>query len=348
MVKQRSSKLLTQVRFLSSLFVFFMSNFFLRVNSLFFKKNVIVGFSLVIASFLCYTQLNFFLNFQLINFLKISCMWFILFLFSYLLYFSFILLFKKSKYSKFTTAIIKFWKRSLTIFWCLEFFLFFLVIYLTINASQEPAFFLDQSFFIKNFEPSLKNYFFTNIYIVSIIILFKHKNSLSFVNVSLNYLLNIFGLILFLLFLFNEFSQFFFVVSYYSFLDWSFDNLNLFLDIDSSKILTLLHYLNFCVLLKFWHFFVIFLFFLFFLLNGDHKRNFSTSLQSSLIQNLYIYCILSGSMNLIWFKHFFFLPVYSNLHVSIIGTDKITFFFTFIFECIEILYSLLFFFAAAV
>ena len=60
--------------------------------------------------------------------------------FTYLLLSGYVFFFKKYKYSKYTTAMHRYWRRTFSIFWLLEGFLFLVFLYLTMFANQEPFF----------------------------------------------------------------------------------------------------------------------------------------------------------------------------------------------------------------
>ena len=61
----------------------------------------------------------------------------------YLFFSGFVFFFKKYQYRLYTSAIQRFWRRSLIIFWAIESTLFITFIYLILNANQEPAYMYD-------------------------------------------------------------------------------------------------------------------------------------------------------------------------------------------------------------
>jgi hypothetical protein len=63
----------------------------------------------------------------------------------YLLFSGFVFFVKKYQYRFYTTAIQRFWRRTLLIFWVIEGSLFIVFIYLAFNASQEPVYVYDNT-----------------------------------------------------------------------------------------------------------------------------------------------------------------------------------------------------------
>ena len=56
----------------------------------------------------------------------------------YLFISGFVFFFKKYQYRLYTSAIQRFWRRSLMVFWIIEGSLFSVFVYLIFNSSQEP------------------------------------------------------------------------------------------------------------------------------------------------------------------------------------------------------------------
>lgn len=301
--------------------------FYIFYIKCFFILNAIQKFKNYIFKLVCYAVLSLAVSIQLFFFFesfffyeaRLVFNWFVLVLFSYTLFFSLILLFKKSKLSKYTTIISRFWKRTLAIFWALEGFLFIFFMYATLNTSQEVIFYIDQSFFIKNFQNSWKTVlsFFGLIYFSIFIIKLLNLINNHYLASNNLYKPIIFGF--FIYFLYIEYAQFFYVISSYGAADWIFDNLSWVLDVDNSKIRTYLHYVNLCVILKFWHFYLIMFYFIFLALNDSPLKDISTSTLNGLTQNIIIYFILSVIMYMYWFKHFFKIvlaEVYNYLYIN--------------------------------
>ena len=81
---------------------------------------------------------------RLLPFNKIIFEWTLIIMFLYWLLSGFVFFIKKYQYSKFTSVIQRFWKRTYIIFWLIESGVFLTFFYLTLNASEEPTYMYDQ------------------------------------------------------------------------------------------------------------------------------------------------------------------------------------------------------------
>jgi hypothetical protein len=84
----------------------------------------------------CFIYYSFFL--KSLPFSKIFAGYIILGNMFYLLISGFVFFYKKYQYRLYTSAIQRFWRRTLIIFWAIEGSLFICFVYLIFNASQEP------------------------------------------------------------------------------------------------------------------------------------------------------------------------------------------------------------------
>lgn len=81
----------------------------------------------------------------------------------------FVFFVKKYQYSRYTSVIQRFWRRSYILFWGIESCLLLVFFYLTINASQESSYMFDQGHFIKTHLFSWKLFLFKAILSVALI-----------------------------------------------------------------------------------------------------------------------------------------------------------------------------------
>jgi hypothetical protein len=79
-----------------------------------------------------------------------------LLMFFYWLISGFVFFIKKYKFSKFTSVVQRFWRRAYILFWLLESCLLLVFLYLTLNASQESVYSLDQIAVFKAHTSSVK------------------------------------------------------------------------------------------------------------------------------------------------------------------------------------------------
>ena len=123
--------------------------------------------NLVVAVFVLYTIVTFIHN--NIIFFKFFYKYVILLSIIYLLVSMFLFLSKHIGFGKYTSQLQRFWKRSYILFWGLEFFLFFLYIYLLTVHFSESTYFLDLRPLILQL-PDLSNYFIINCFLILLII----------------------------------------------------------------------------------------------------------------------------------------------------------------------------------
>lgn len=183
--------------------------------------------------------------------------------FVYLLISGFVFFLKKYRYSKYTTAMHRYWRRTLSIFWLLEGFLFCIFLYLAVFSSQEPFFGYDNPQFMKDFTYPWRLFIQETSMLIFIIMIVRYALvRLKDIAPFKLYTIILVTTILFLSMAWGEFYQFYYILNHYNALDWVFDeDSNLWiLDYETKKTRILLHFITICVIAKFWHFAFILIF----------------------------------------------------------------------------------------
>ncbi len=275
----------------------FLYMFFFKINYIqyiyffytFFKK---VLLAIIISIVLFIGNIYFFK----ISFLKYLAIWWIIGFLVIWLFSGFNFFLKKYKYSKFTTAIQRFWKQTNSVFWCIEGFLFCLFFYYYLNSSQEPLFMYD------NTSLNLKYFFFSkniifSISLIAITIFLVYIYLL--INIYLNFFQKIFLLLVITLhilyFFYIETYQFYYVITFFQENLWVFDeDINSWFLESETPILRLKYqYFIMCLLAKYWHFIFIFFSWLFFIIKSFEIKKCSITLLGLNFQNLIILYILN-------------------------------------------------------
>ena len=258
-----------------------------------------------------------------IQFLKQLSVWFVICMLYFWLMSGFNFFLKRYQYSKFTSQIQRFWKRTNTYFWLIEGFLLLLFFYYYLNSSQEPLYMYDYSSLNLEYLVPLHS-IGINIIFLSLVIYFMYFtllriNSNSWTQLSL-YLLVISGFIFFSFFI--ETYQFYYVISVFNERLWVFnEEENLWvIDVDNPIMRTKHQYLLVCLIAKYWHFLFIFVSWVFFLIKSFERRKLTYVLFGANLQNMIILYALNFACYLQWFKwiyrRFFDLP-YTWFFVSI-------------------------------
>ena len=243
---------------------------------------------------------------KLLPFNKVLFQWFLIIMFFYWLISGFVFFIKKYQYRYFTSSIQRFWRRSFIIFWVIEGFLFCIFIYLTVNANNEPVFMYDNSQVYKTHLFSWR-YFLIKIFPSTLLIIFSY-----FVLLSIKW--NIFSksnmlvlmiTIILLFIMWQEFYQFFHILSYYGNLSWVYDIedhlWNLEVEFRRTRIVN--HYVTICLAAKFWHLIFVLGFWLFFILRCLEIGRIRYPLFSANHQNFIIVYIMSWVYMYPWFKY---------------------------------------------
>ena len=245
---------------------------------------------------------------RLLPFLKITIGWFLVFMLFYWLISGFVFFVKRYRYGKFTSAIQRFWRRSLIIFWLIESSLFIVFIYLLFNASQEPVFMYD---FIQLQKTRLYSwkFFLYKIFLVYLIIMCTYFLLLSIkwnVRTKINYLLIIITLLLTYV-LWTEFYQFFYTLNWYGEICWIFDieDRTWYAESTFKRARIVNHYVTICIIAKFWHIVFIYIYWVFFLLRFIETGSISYVAVSTNLQNFLILYFMNWLLMYPWLKKIF-------------------------------------------
>lgn len=245
---------------------------------------------------------------SLIRILPVNAMlfqWFVLGMFSYWLISGFVFFIKKYRFTRFTSAIQRFWRRSYILFWLIESCLLLVFFYLTFNASQESAYMLDQVQVFKTHLFSWRS-FLPKLFLVSVLVILGYilllniKFNVFKKNIPIIMLITI--LLTYLLWI--EFYQIYHVSNFYSNLFWSYDVDDRLwsLESDSRRTRIVNHYVMILFLLKFWHIVFIYIFWIFFILRTNELERIRYPIYSANFQNFIILYIMSWIFMYPWIK----------------------------------------------
>lgn len=224
----------------------------------------------------------------------------------YLLITGFVFFIKKYQYRLYTTAIQRFWRRSLIIFWAIEASLFITFIYLMLNANQEPVYVYDNIQIYKTHFYSWR-YFLIKIVLSSLLIILTYTLLLSLRWNTFTKTNNISVIITLLLLYITwlEFYQFFHLMNCYGTSNWVYDFSehlwNLELEFKRTRIVN--HYVTIGLVAKFWHIVFAVVFWVFFILRGVESSRYRYPLLSANLQNFLIIYIMSWLYMYPWFKY---------------------------------------------
>jgi hypothetical protein len=223
----------------------------------------------------------------------------------YLLISGFVFFIKKYQYRLYTTAIQRFWRRSLIIFWAIEASLFITFVYLMLNANQEPVYTYDNIQIYKTHFYSWR-YFLVKIFLSSLLIILTYLLLLSLRWNTFTKTNNI-SIIITLVLLYItwlEFYQFFHLMNCYGTSNWVYDFSehlwNLELEFKRTRIVN--HYVTIALVAKFWHIVFAVVFWVFFILRGVESSRYRYPLLSANLQNFLIIYIMSWLYMYPWFK----------------------------------------------
>lgn len=242
---------------------------------------------------------------RLLPFNKVIFEWLLITMFLYWLLSGFVFFIKKYQYSKFTSVIQRFWKRTYIIFWSIESGVFIVFFYLTLNASEEPVYMYDQAKLFKTHLFSWRLFLVKLVPVITITILgYFLLLNLKWTTFSkqVPVLLTITLLLIYIFWL--EFYQFFHIISYYGNLTWSFDSDEFLWNLDSEFKRTRIanNTVTICLLAKFWHLVFIFVFWIFFMLRINEIGRMRFALLGANLQNFIILYIMSWLYMYPWFK----------------------------------------------
>ena len=235
--------------------------------------------------------------------------------FIYLLISGFVFFFKKYKYSKYTTAMHRFWRRAFSIFWLLEGFLFVIFLYLTVFANQEPFYMYDNSQFFKNFNYPWRVFLQEVTVLILIIILLRFavirlKDTAPLKLFLVIYIISLLAIII----AWSEFYQFYYTLNHYNNIDWVYDEEAAIwsIELEAKKSRILLHFITICIIAKFWHFVFILGFWVFSVLRWLQLRTVHLPLLSVNLQNFIILYVLNWIVMYPWAKYVFRRHLYKN------------------------------------
>jgi len=217
----------------------------------------------------------------------------------------FVFFVKKYRYSRYTSVIQRFWRRSYILFWGIESCLLLVFFYLTVNASQESIHMFDQGHFIKTHLFSWRIFLCKAVLAVALIV----YSYITLVQLKWNnfnkLFINLFVLTLILMYLcWMELYQIYWVSNFYANFTWLYDldEAVWSLEWDARRTRILNHYIMILFLLKFWHIIFIFGCWLFFLLRSNELNTITYSLYSFNHQNFIIMFIMTWLFMYPWVK----------------------------------------------
>lgn len=240
-----------------------------------------------------------------LDFIKQIAIWYLAFIAYYLLLSGFNTFLVKYKYGKFTSAIQRFWRRTGTIFWLIEGFLFMIFFYYFLNSSQEPLYMFDyanlnQEFLIQ-LKISYKNLLLLSICLWLSFFLIININSLIYFQ-SISIILAISAIITYMLYV--ESYQFVYIISLFADKEWIFEETqNIWiLEIEQNNLRVKQQYFILCLIAKYWHFIFIFISWFFFIIKSIEINSISITMLGYNTQNLLILYILNLFCLVQWVK----------------------------------------------
>lgn len=250
----------------------------------FFKTTLI---ALLVALLLMYYLILFFS----ITLLKQLAIWFLVGILFFWLMSGFNFFLKRYRFGKFTSAILRFWKRTNMCFWLIEGFLFLIFFYYYSNSSQEPLYFYDFSSLNQEHLFSLLsayyNFFLLTLVVLILYYLMLNLNSFSFVQAL--FWFSIASIFIFYIF-FIESYQFYYVITLFNEASWAYNAEDGIwaLEFESPRVRLKQQYLLLCLIAKYWHFLFIFLSWIFFLMKSFEQRRTHYTLFGVNLQNFII------------------------------------------------------------
>lgn len=310
---------------LSNISLVFMSAFSYMWSGL---RYWIIGIVLALVAF------YFLMYIRLLPFTKIVLEILLIAMFLYWLVSGFVFFIKKYQYSKFTSVIQRFWKRSYILFWMLETVVFLIFFYLTLNASEEPVYMYDQ---MKLFKTHLFSWrwflvkLIPSIFLILIgyYILLNMRWGLFFKQSTVIFLMTL----VLILIVWLEFYQFFHIVNWYANFNWvyDYDEFLWSLEIEGRRTRLANNYAALCLMAKFWHLIFIFVFWVFFILRINEIERIRYTLLAANLQNFIILYIMSWLYMYPWLKflgrkyldisYYWFFSNFRDLGVRIFFND---------------------------
>ena len=289
----------------------------------FFKLSAIFGFVFIFFLIFSFSLEN-------IPFFKLIFIWISFGFLMYILISGFNFFGKKYAYNRYNESLQRFWKRSFSIFWLLEGFIFAAFVYLTFNASSEVIYSYDPQVFFKTHLVSFRFFYFKLVLINLLLICFFSLTILNKLKTFNFFFFNITSAVVVILFIL-ETSQFLSLLNHINFFEWSYNqSLEYSLDFEMRKSRIVNSYVFLLAGAKYLHvLFIVFVWFFNFAksLENFESRDyiFSTCLQNTLILyflnliSLYsvikyflrIYLLSSYTWFFVDFKNDFFLNIFN-------------------------------------
>lgn len=235
--------------------------------------------------------------------------------FVYLLLSGFVFFFKKYKYSKYTTAMHRYWRRTFSIFWLLEGYLFLVFLYLAVFANSEPYFMYDNMQAFKTLIYPWRLFMQEAVALVIIIAILRYfLIRLKDMTPTKLYIMILSVTAIMLFMTWSEFYQFFYTLNHYNSINWTYDeeSFTWSMETETKKTRILLHYITLCIIAKFWHFVFILGFWIFSVLRWSQLNTVHYPLLGANLQNFIILYLLNWIVMYPWVKHVFRRHLFKN------------------------------------
>jgi len=245
---------------------------------------------------------------RLLTFNKIMFEWLLVIMFGYWLMTGFVYFIKRYQYSKFTSVMQRFWKRTYILFWIIESGFFLTFFFVTLNAPEEPIYMYDQIKMFKSHLFSWRLFILKLVPVITLIILSYYlilnlkwttfsRQAPVLVAITLT-LIYVFWL---------EFYQYFHIISFYDNLTWSFDPEEYLWDLNSDFRRTRIanNIVSVCLISKYIHLVFIFIFWIFLILRVNEIGRVRYPLLAANAQNFIILYLLCWLYMYPWFKFAF-------------------------------------------
>lgn len=218
---------------------------------------------------------------------------------------------KKYTYGKYTEALQRFWKRSFSIFWLLEGFIFVAFIFLTFNASSEVVYSFDPQALFKLHLVSLRFFFFKMLALTFLILCLNVINSLNSRKRFNTFIFNVTSLFVIIIFLIES-DQFISILNFCGFFEWSFNHSDFSFDSDFRRTRTVNSYVFLIGVAKYLH--ILFIVFIWFFNISKSLENQETRdyISGAGVQNAIILYLLNWFSIYPYIKYFFRTYYYST------------------------------------
>lgn len=209
----------------------------------------------------------------------------------------------------------RYWRRTFSIFWLLEGFLFLVFLYLTMFANQEPFFGYDNIQAFKDLAYPWRIFMQEAVSLIFIIAILRYSLvRLKDMTTTKIYITVLTVTVLLLVTTWSEFYQFFYTLNHYNSVDWTYDeeSFTWSMEPETKKTRVLLHFITMCIVAKFWHFVFILGFWIFSVLRWSQLNTIHYPLLSANLQNFIILYLLNWIIMYPWIKYAFRRHLYKN------------------------------------